>query len=153
MFQTLHPFFTQAPAPQSFVNNNFEPTNQPSMGLNQPPGLALNTAPGIGVNFQQQQQQQALNSGGLDPTLDFLLNREGIKSPDDLASSNAFDLLVPGGALTRGPDQDQSESILNFLFEPNDANTSGPGRSLYGNQGHPVGAQHGVPPTKNPFAT
>lgn len=150
MFETLNPFFAQAPPPTSSLNNNFFATNHPSLGLNQPPGFAVNTASRVGVSLPHHQQQVA-NKGGLDATLDFLLNREGIRSPDDLASSNAFDLLVPAAAA--GPDEDQSESILNFLFEPNDAAASRAGRPLYGNEGHLPRTQHGAPSTKNPFAT
>lgn len=137
MFQTMNPFFQQAPSP--FNNDMFAPTHY-SSGLNQPPppGL-LNAAHGVNL------QQPSIN--GLDPTLDFLLNSNRIQTPDDLASSNAFNLLVPNTAEPNDP----SESILNFLFDSNDSSRAG--QPLYASQHHPSQSQHGMPQTKNPFAT
>lgn len=133
LFETLNPF-AQAPLP-SF--NNFTPANM--LNLNQPPGLS-NAAQGAYVH-------QPPNKG-LDPTLDFLLNNNSmIQSPDQLASSNALNLMGPAAA---DPNY-QSESILNFLFEANDnARTRQP---LYASQHNSSQTQLGMPQTKNPFAT
>lgn len=134
LFETMNPF-AQAPPPS--FNNNFAAAN--FSGLNQPPGL-LNPAQGVNVH-------QPPNRG-LDPTLDFLLNNNNmIKSPDELASSNALNLMVPSAA---EPD-DQSESILNFLFESND--TTRTRQPLYASQQHSSQTQLGMQQTKNPFAT
>mmetsp|Transcript_22021 Transcript_22021/g.47871 ORF Transcript_22021/g.47871 Transcript_22021/m.47871 type:complete len:1002 (+) Transcript_22021:272-3277(+) len=134
MFETMNPFVQ---APQPSFNNNFTAAN--FSGLNQPPGL-LNPAQGVNVH-------QPPNRG-LDPTLDFLLNSNNrIQSPDELASSNALNLMVPSAA---EPD-DQSESILNFLFDSND--TTRARQPLYASQQYPSQTQLGMPQTKNPFAT
>lgn len=156
MFETMNPFAQQA-LPPSF-NNDFIAAHS-SSGFNQPPGL-LNSAQG-GVNLQQHgllnsaqrgvNLQQHTSNNGLDPTLDFLLNNNStIQSPDELATSNAFHLLVPPAA----EPEDPSESILKFLFEPNNSNdTPSPraGQPLYANQQY--SSQRGMPRTKNPFAT
>mmetsp|Transcript_32989 Transcript_32989/g.60820 ORF Transcript_32989/g.60820 Transcript_32989/m.60820 type:complete len:358 (+) Transcript_32989:327-1400(+) len=156
MFETMNPFAQQA-LPPSF-NNDFIAAHS-SSGFNQPPGL-LNSAQG-GVNLQQHgllnsaqcgvNLQQHTSNNGLDPTLDFLLNNNStIQSPNELATSNAFHLLVPPAA----EPEDPSESILKFLFESNNSNdTPSPraGQPLYANQQYP--SQRGMPRTKNPFAT
>ena len=142
MFDTMNPF-AQASLP-TFNNNAYIPAN--TSLLNQPPGFSLNNT-SQNVNINQQQQS---NSGGLDPTLDFLLGSNRNQSADDLASSNAFNLLMPSSVAQ--PDDQSGESLMNFLFDSNNGDTSrGNRQPLYAS--HNSQTQQGVPPTKNPFAT
>ena len=105
-FETMNPFVQQqASLPLSFNQNYFTASNPP-------PGL------------NQQQQQYVSNVGGFDPTLDFLLSN-GLCSqqptPEKMASSDHFNLLLP----TSSVEDDQSELLLNFLFNLNNDSVSG----------------------------
>ena len=134
IYETMNPFVQQAPLPLSFNSNYFVASSPSKFDQHR------------GVPFQQ-----PAPNGGLDPTLDFLLGGSRMQhSPDDLVSSDPFNLLLPSAATEV---EDQSESILSFLFNSND--TSRPRQPLYAaNQQHPLQSQnHGAPQTKNPFAT
>lgn len=129
-FETMNPFVQQqASLPLSFDQNYFTASNPP-------PGL-------------NQQQQYVSNIGGFDPTLDFLLG-DGLRSqqptPDVMASSDHFNLLLPPSSV----EDDQSESILNFLFNSNN-DSSRSRQPLYATSQR--SQHHDLPPTKNPFAT
>jgi len=148
MFETMNPFFVQAPQPS--FNNNFIAANSSSR-LNQSHLLNLPNQSG-GVNLQQ----HTVNRGGLDPTLDFLLNHNNqIQAPNQLlGSSNDLDLLIPPPTTEHYETEDASESIMKFLFEPSIDASSGAGQPLYANLGgHPPSQHHGMPQTNNPFAT
>lgn len=127
-FETMNPFVQQqASLPLSFNQNYFTASNPP-------PGLT---------------QQYVTNIGGFDPTLDFLLG-DGLRSqqptPDEMASSDHFNLLLP----TSSVEDDQSESIFNFLFSSNN-DSSRSRQPLYATSQR---SQHrDLPSTKNPFAT
>ena len=130
-FETMNPFVQQqASLPLSFNQNYFTASNPP-------PGL------------NQQHQQYVSNVGGFDPTLDFLLS-DGLRSqqptPDEMASSDHFNLLLP----TSSVEDDQSESILNFLFNSNN-DSSRARQPLYATSQRLQ--HHDLPSTKNPFAT
>eukprot|EP00580_Thalassiosira_gravida_P017469 CAMPEP_0201656914 /NCGR_PEP_ID=MMETSP0494-20130426/324_1 /ASSEMBLY_ACC=CAM_ASM_000839 /TAXON_ID=420259 /ORGANISM="Thalassiosira gravida, Strain GMp14c1" /LENGTH=1034 /DNA_ID=CAMNT_0048133637 /DNA_START=421 /DNA_END=3525 /DNA_ORIENTATION=- len=148
MFETMNPFFVQAPPPS--FNNNFIAANSSSR-LNQSHLLNLPNQGG-GVNLQQ----HTVNKGGLDPTLDFLLNHNNqIQAPYELrGSSNNLNLLIPPSATEHHETEDPSDSIMKFLFEPSNDASSGAGQPLYANRrGHPPSQHHGMPQTNNPFAT
>ena len=130
-FETMNPFAQQqASLPLSF-NQNYYTASNPPPGSN------------------QQQQQYVSNIGGFDPTLDFLLS-DGLRSqqptPDVMASSDHFNLLLPPSSV----EDDQSESILNFLFNSNN-DSSRSRQPLYATSQR--SQHHDLPPTKNPFAT
>ncbi|KAL3812175.1 hypothetical protein ACHAXA_011861 [Cyclostephanos tholiformis] len=134
IFGTMNPFAQQAPPPLFFNNDYFAVSN------------TSKTNHHIGVPFQQ-----PATNGELDPTVGFLLGSNRMQHfPDDLASSDTFDLLLPSAVSEA---EDQSESILNFLFNSND--TSRSRQPLYAaGQRHPLQSQRNGPPqTMNPFAT
>jgi len=141
MLQTMNPF-----AHQAFNYAHSTPS------VSQPPGL-LHPTQGGGLA----RPMHVTNQGGFDPTLNFLSNNSSkMQSPNDLALSSAFGMLVPPPAALQEP-EDPSESILKLLFEPHDleAPTRVSGRPLYENQQpHPSPTtHHSIPHTKNPFAT
>eukprot|EP00578_Thalassiosira_sp_NH16_P000857 CAMPEP_0181131376 /NCGR_PEP_ID=MMETSP1071-20121207/30391_1 /TAXON_ID=35127 /ORGANISM="Thalassiosira sp., Strain NH16" /LENGTH=1073 /DNA_ID=CAMNT_0023217563 /DNA_START=168 /DNA_END=3389 /DNA_ORIENTATION=+ len=154
LFETLNPFAQQhASMMPSFSNNNFiSAAPNSESGLNQPPPGLLSTPAQGGVNHFH--QPHSGTNKGLDPTLDFLLSNNRQTAPDEIATSNAFNLLVPSS--TAEPD-DPSESILNFLFDStnHDSSSQSRGRPLYAAAGQhgQVTHNHGMPRTKNPFAT
>jgi hypothetical protein len=133
IFDTMNPFAQQAPPPLLFNKDYFSASDTSKIDHHR------------GDPFQQ-----PATGGDLDPTLSFLLGGNRMhQTPDDLASSDTFDLLLPS---TLPEAEDQSESILNFLFNSN--NTSRSRQPLYAaSQRHPLQSQHdGAPQTKNPFA-
>mmetsp|Transcript_52965 Transcript_52965/g.112532 ORF Transcript_52965/g.112532 Transcript_52965/m.112532 type:complete len:1005 (+) Transcript_52965:382-3396(+) len=140
LFETMNPF-AQVSLPS--FNKNFVAPNPPP-GLHQS-GLMNNASLGGSVNLQP----HVSNEGGLDPTLDFLLN-SSVQSQNQppTSSPSAFGLFAP--PTSREP-EDPSESIMKFLFEPSGNDVpSRAGRPLYADRaGHPPG----MPQTKNPFAT
>lgn len=147
MPETMNPF---AQAQLSFVSNNAIIPGA-SSGANGS-GLLNTVTQGSGVNLQQ----HALKKGGLDPTLDFLLNSNSpIPTPGQLlGSSNALDLLTPPMATAvRHEQEDPAESIMKFLFDPGNDAQSRSGQPLYANPGGLSTSQHhDMPQTKNPFA-
>jgi len=141
MFETMNPF-VQAPPPLApvtqFNNNAGMVMNSSSSSLNQ---LPTSLPPGLLNTIGQQQQPPPQSTTGLDSTLDFLLSSTGGNN-QSTAAGNAFNnLLVP----STSKEENDGESILNFLFDSSgtsSSTTTGAGQPLYG-----------VPQTKNPFAT
>lgn len=152
MPHTMNPFAQQFPPQLPSFTDNFMATPL-SSGVPRPPGL-LHPAQGGSLA----RPPHAPIQGGLNPTLDFLLNTgDKVQSSDNLAMSNAFGTLVPLPPPAFHEPEDPSESILKLLFEPHDTEASSwaSGRPLYENQqprSSPT-AHHGMPRTKNPFAT
>ena len=138
VFETMNPFVQAPPPLAQFKNNAGMVMNSSSSSLNQ---LPTDLPPGL-LNTVGQQQPPPQSTSGLDSTLDFLLNSTGGSVQPSTAAANAFNsLLVP----STSKEENDGESILNFLFD-----SSGTSSSSAAGAGKPL---YGVPQTKNPFAT
>ena len=145
-FNQLHESTLPQAAPV-YTKNPFAQTpaafdNDYNRGSAQKSGFDLNN-----IGWDQGVNRHHNVRAGLDPTLDFMLGNSGFQSPDEFASSDALGLLVPS---SESDDQNNTSSLLKFLFEPNNLSSE---QSSHDNQKHQYSSSSNMPFTRNPFAT